>query len=465
MGSCTPPARDSIELQYVGNYTPPARDSIELQYDPCKQPPTVSTSAATDITATSALGNGNITDDGNDPITQHGVLWKQGADPVDLDGADSYTQEGDATEGQFSSAMQPLTTGKRYYYRAYATNSLGTGYGDAVDFLTHLALSEAVSISASMNKGPAAALPEALALADNTDFQCEFIRSLLESVQLSDGDINNIIFAIQEDLALQDSLHRSLRRLLGDQTALQDAIILHPAKALLEDLPLQAQVDTTLALVRLLQDDTSLSDDQKAGIIRAFVEEVPVMGALAKGISTILSEGVPLTDSMAWTGAFIRAFAETLGLSDGDIQDVVLRLRETIGLGLLIQAINLLDTHLRLDAGWVLDSYYISSEQMHIALVRAVSEILTLASRGTRARDVHLPETLSVVDDVVREIERILKEEYPLGGVADSQVTVAKVLKEALLAQDRLRIGDVWSDPTTRIWVTILNAALKVEVE
>jgi len=97
--------------------------------------PVVATQAASSIEATTATGNGNITDDGGLSITQHGVCWKLGSDPVDIAGSDGYTEEGAGAEGAFTSGMTGLTAGSTYYYRAYATNSEGTSYGDAQSFL------------------------------------------------------------------------------------------------------------------------------------------------------------------------------------------------------------------------------------------------------------------------------------------------------------------------------------------
>jgi hypothetical protein len=98
--------------------------------------PVVITQQATDIMENGATSNGNIENDGGLSVTQHGVLWKKGADPVNLAGADAYTQEGAGSEGSFTSTLSPLAEDTLYYYRAYATNSEGDGYGAAQSFKT-----------------------------------------------------------------------------------------------------------------------------------------------------------------------------------------------------------------------------------------------------------------------------------------------------------------------------------------
>ena len=98
--------------------------------------PTVTTQAATSIKHVIATGNGNITDNGFASITQHGVCWKLGSDPVDIAGSDGSTTEGAGVKGAFTSDMTGLTVSSTYYYRAYATNSVGTSYGAAQTFKT-----------------------------------------------------------------------------------------------------------------------------------------------------------------------------------------------------------------------------------------------------------------------------------------------------------------------------------------
>jgi len=94
--------------------------------------PTVTTQAVTDISGTTATGNGNVTSLGGSAVTQHGHCWNTTGTPTT---ADSKTENGaKAATGAFTSAMTSLTEGTKYYVRAYATNSSGTGYGNQVEF-------------------------------------------------------------------------------------------------------------------------------------------------------------------------------------------------------------------------------------------------------------------------------------------------------------------------------------------
>jgi len=92
--------------------------------------PTLITFGLKSITNTSSVGGGDITNDGGMPVTERGVCWNFGGNPTI---ADSYTSDGTGAS-VFSSTLTDLTSNAIYYVRAYATNSLGTGYGNQVGF-------------------------------------------------------------------------------------------------------------------------------------------------------------------------------------------------------------------------------------------------------------------------------------------------------------------------------------------
>lgn len=94
--------------------------------------PTVITSAASAINATSITGGGNVTLDGGVAITARGVCWGTAHNPV-ITG--THTTDGSGT-GSFSSNITPLLPSTTYYLRAYATNSIGTAYGNEITVTT-----------------------------------------------------------------------------------------------------------------------------------------------------------------------------------------------------------------------------------------------------------------------------------------------------------------------------------------
>ena len=102
------------------------------------QLPTVTTQAMSAITATTAAGGGNVTSDGGSPVTARGICWSTS---VNSTLANSFTTDGSGT-GAFISNITGLLPSTTYYMRAYATNGVGTAYGNEVSYSTSSALCE-----------------------------------------------------------------------------------------------------------------------------------------------------------------------------------------------------------------------------------------------------------------------------------------------------------------------------------
>ncbi len=94
--------------------------------------PTVSTGEVTNITTTYALSGGNVLSDGGLAVTARGLCWSNKPGPSLKD---TYSTDGSGT-GSFITNIINLSPGTKYYVRAYATNSLGTAYGNEVSFTT-----------------------------------------------------------------------------------------------------------------------------------------------------------------------------------------------------------------------------------------------------------------------------------------------------------------------------------------
>jgi uncharacterized protein (TIGR02145 family) len=94
--------------------------------------PTLTTSGITSITTTSAVSGGNIISDGGAEITSRGVCWNSEGNPTV---ANKTTSDGTGT-GSFNSNLMHLIPNTYYHLRAYATNRIGTGYGDEQGFAT-----------------------------------------------------------------------------------------------------------------------------------------------------------------------------------------------------------------------------------------------------------------------------------------------------------------------------------------
>lgn len=105
----------------------------ETQFRTLAAIPTLTTLAANNILSTSANSGGNISTDNGSAVTARGVVWNTSASPT----IDLATKTKDSTgKGSFVSALKPLLPGKLYYARAYATNAIGTAYGNEIQFQT-----------------------------------------------------------------------------------------------------------------------------------------------------------------------------------------------------------------------------------------------------------------------------------------------------------------------------------------
>lgn len=95
-------------------------------------PPKLTTSEASNVSVNTAFSGGNITNDGGAPITETGVCWSRIEMPTT--GNDKTTESFQSTT--FTSQLTDLLPKTKYFFRAYATNSSGTGYGNELQLTT-----------------------------------------------------------------------------------------------------------------------------------------------------------------------------------------------------------------------------------------------------------------------------------------------------------------------------------------
>lgn len=95
--------------------------------------PELTTTAVTNITAATAISGGNITSNGGETITISGICWSTSNQNPTLS---DDTTKGNTASGSFTAILTELNSSSTYYVRAYATNRIGTGYGNVVTFNT-----------------------------------------------------------------------------------------------------------------------------------------------------------------------------------------------------------------------------------------------------------------------------------------------------------------------------------------
>jgi hypothetical protein len=94
--------------------------------------PVLTTKSITEISAMGAVSGGNITSGGGGTISGRGICWSDSPNPTISNDKTTST----ATSASFSAAIAKASPGTIYYLRAYATNEVGTGYGDQKTFTT-----------------------------------------------------------------------------------------------------------------------------------------------------------------------------------------------------------------------------------------------------------------------------------------------------------------------------------------
>ena len=115
----------------VNSYGTSYGDEISFTTKPLTAP-ILTTNPAGSITQAQAFTGGDISEDGGSPVIARGVCWSELENPTI---SDSHTSDGTGT-GTFTSFISGLKASTKYFLRAYAQNSTGTGYGQPVSFTT-----------------------------------------------------------------------------------------------------------------------------------------------------------------------------------------------------------------------------------------------------------------------------------------------------------------------------------------
>ncbi len=118
---------------YMGEDTTPRVTQIYIKVE-YKKPPTVTTTTpVTTKDHESAILEGEVTDADGQSITERGFEYKKG---VDGEVSTVSEKDDDFGIGTFELEVTGLEPNTEYYYRVYAINEAGTGYGDWVSFTT-----------------------------------------------------------------------------------------------------------------------------------------------------------------------------------------------------------------------------------------------------------------------------------------------------------------------------------------
>ena len=107
--------------------------------------PTLTTSAATSVEAEQATLNGNITETGGEDCEERGFEWKVGV----TGDVETLPETGEFGVGAYTLDLEDLSANVQYYFRAYAKNAGGTGYGSWLNFTTSITDPEVITHNAT----------------------------------------------------------------------------------------------------------------------------------------------------------------------------------------------------------------------------------------------------------------------------------------------------------------------------
>jgi len=107
--------------------------------------PVVATGFPSELTTTSVKLSGTAVSDSGSSVTQKGMVWDTIGYPTVITHL-GISQEG-ANLGSFTNTVSDLKENHTYYYSAYATNGIGTSYGEIKSFQTVLGTPPTVTTS------------------------------------------------------------------------------------------------------------------------------------------------------------------------------------------------------------------------------------------------------------------------------------------------------------------------------
>ena len=125
-----------VALLFIGC----SKDSTIIEEEPEKEPEitpelaSISINPVNRITAKSATFIGNIINDGGASITLKGFVLNTSGNPS-LDNNEAKTSNGQG-KGEYKDSINNLNAQTKYFLKAFATNSVGTAYSEAIEFTT-----------------------------------------------------------------------------------------------------------------------------------------------------------------------------------------------------------------------------------------------------------------------------------------------------------------------------------------
>ena len=150
--------------------------------------PTILTTKAANISASTAMSGGTINSDGGAPITERGVCWSLSANPT----ISNNKMTSGSGIGTFSTKITLLAANTTYYARAYAINAAGVAYGSQYSFITTTACNGVNNVTENGQIYNTVEIGNQCWLKDNLNVG-SFILNQSSTVDHSDASSNSIV--------------------------------------------------------------------------------------------------------------------------------------------------------------------------------------------------------------------------------------------------------------------------------
>ena len=299
--------------------------------------------------------------------------------------------------------------------------------------------SDSVNTTSSMGNRPKKSLAEAVAALSVLARNVVAVRALTEALEVADGDTEHFVRKLAEQISGLDVATKGPSLAMDiESVPLQESSTRLIGVVLAETLTPTEQV--VFCLSCHLADQGVLADEATTRLsLSALTESLPLADIAARAVLKAQNEAIALNDALSRVAAFIRALAQTVGLSDGDAEHFAHIFEDAV------QASDVVGrSHLR----------------------GALAEMLSLTETKNIASSRALQDNPALTEEIFRAAAKLFVDDYlPLSDGLARVLTILKAWDEVLSTGDRLRIGGVWSDPTTKIMALILKAALNTQIE
>jgi len=282
-------------------------------------------------------------------------------------------------------------------------------------------------------------------------------RSASETVDLTDSDIKQFSKILNEGLETQDSTEKvaDLFRTFTEAVVLDDVVVDSLVfRELLEEAVQVNDVEDT-GVSKSFEETLPVNDDAEKQVIKHLDEVLAINADERKRVETLLSENVTvndvtelltvvklfeaagLNDNVDVTADLFRSLAETIGLREGDVQEVELVLAETAALNDVSGS----ESSLFRDFA---ESVALSDEGTK-TIFKALLELVAVTDNRSTGFLKNVVQSLEVSDNISKKFRTALQEEITFA--SEISKTVGIVNTESVSTEDKVEtVAELFRD-------------------